>query len=138
MKEFSMKKMLFGMTCISAFALFSGCATPPRVAQNKAVEISGKKLDFGGSYAPDGKELTLTVNGDPIMRGRFPPYTTNLHLNGKYQNLDINASCSFGTVLSSMGGMTGMIAGAVQAGIGKGGDKCDLSVNDKPAETLFF
>lgn len=100
--------------------------------------MSGKKLDFGGSYAPDAKELTLTVNGDPIMRGKFPPFTTNLHLKGKYQNLDINASCSFGTVLSSMGGLTGKIAGAVQAGIGKGGDKCDLGVNGKPTETLYF
>ena len=115
-----------------------GFANPPRVAQNKAVNVSGKKLDFGGSYAPDAKELTLTVNGDPIMRGTFPPFTTNLQLNGKYQNLDINASCSFGTVLSSMGGLTGKIAGAVQAGIGKGGDKCDLGVNGKPAETLYF
>jgi hypothetical protein len=133
-----MKKIVLGMACVSALALISGCATPPRVAQNKAVDVSGKKLDFGGSYAPDAKELTLTVNGDPIMRGRFPPYTTNLHLNGKYQDLDINASCSFGSVLSSMGGLTGKIAGAVQAGIGKGGDKCDLAVNGKPAETLFF
>jgi hypothetical protein len=133
-----MKKIVLGMACVSAFALISGCATQPRVAQNKAVDVGGKKLDFGGSYAPDAKELTLTVNGDPIMRGRFPPYTTNLHLNGKYQSLDINASCSFGSVLSSMGGLTGKIAGAVQAGIGKGGDKCDLAVNGKPAETLFF
>jgi hypothetical protein len=133
-----MKKIVCGLAFVSAFALVSGCATPPRVAQNKAVDVSGKKLDFGGSYAPDAKELTLTVNGDPIMRGRFPPYTTNLHLNGKYQNLDINASCSFGSVLSSMGGLTGRIAGAVQAGIGKGGDKCDLAVNGKSTETLFF
>ena len=133
-----MKKIVLGMACVSVLALVSGCANPPRVAQNKAVTVSGKKLDFGGSYAPDAKELTLTVNGDPIMRGTFPPFTTNLQLNGKYQNLDINASCSFGTVLSSMGGLTGKIAGAVQAGIGKGGDKCDLGVNGKSAETLYF
>ena len=133
-----MNKTVFGLACVSAFALVSGCATPPRVAQNKAVDVSGKKLDFGGVYAPDAKELTLTINGDPVMRGRFPPYTTNLHLNGKYQNLDINASCSFGSVLSSMGGLTGKIAGAVQAGIGKGGDKCDLAVNGKAADTLYF
>lgn len=133
-----MRKVIFGLACVSALSLVSGCATPPRAAQNKVVDIGGKKLDFGGSYAPDTKELTLTVNGDPVMRGRFPPYTTNLHLNGKYQNLDINASCSFGSVLSSMGGLTGKIAGAVQAGIGKGGDKCDLAVNGKAADTLYF
>lgn len=133
-----MKKIVFGIACLSVFALVSGCATPPRVAQNKAVDMSGKKLDFGGSYAPDRKELTLTVNGDPIMRGSFPPFTPSLHLKGKYQNLDITASCSFGSVLSSKGGLAGKIAGAVQAGIGKGGDKCDLAVNGKPVETLYF
>lgn len=134
-----MKKIICSLACVTAFALVSGCAaTPPRVAQNKAVDVNGKKLDFGGSYAPDAKELTLTINGDPVMRGSFPPYTTNLHLNSKYQGLDINASCSFGTVISSMGGLTGKIAGAVQAGIGKGGDKCDLAVNGKKTETLYF
>lgn len=133
-----MKKIILGIACVSVLALVSGCASAPRVALNKTVTVSGKKLDFGGSYESRAKELTLTVNGDPIMRGTFPPFTTNLHLNGKYQNLDIKASCSFGTVLSSMGGLTGTIAGAVQAGIGKGGDKCDLAVNGKPAETLYF
>jgi len=133
-----MNKMLLGVACVGVFAMVSGCATPPRVAQNKSVVVSGTKLDFGGSYAPRENELTLTVNGDPVMRGRFPPYTPHLELNAKFQDMDVNASCDFGSVLSSKGGLTGIIAGAVQAGVGRGGDKCALAVNGKPTETLYF
>lgn len=133
-----MKNIPLTTICLGALLAMTACATPPRVAQEKSVEIDAKKIVFGGSYALNEKELTLTVNGDPVMRGRFPPYTTNLHLNATHEGLAVGASCSFGSVLSSAPGLVGTIAGAVQAGIGKGGDKCDMLVEGKQVETLYF
>lgn len=133
-----MRFTLLPLLCLSTLALLSACATPPRVAQPKAVEIGAKKLEFGGSYATNAQELTLTINGDPVMRGRFPPYTTRLNLKANYEQLAVSAQCSFGTVLSSTPGLTGKIVGAVQAATGRGGDKCDLSVEGKQVETLYF
>lgn len=113
-----------------------GCAST-RVAQNKIVESEGQKFDLGGTFDPRGNDLTLTINGDPVLRGSFPPYTPTLRLNGKYKNQAVSASCYFGTVLGSKGGITGIVAGSIQGAKGKSGDKCDITVGSA-SEALFF
>lgn len=118
------------------FAVLVGCASI-RVAQNKTVESDGQKFELGGTYDPKGNDLTLTINGDPVMRGSFPPYTPTLRLNSKYKNQAVSASCYFGTVLGSKGGITGIVAGSIQGAKGKSGDKCDITVGTA-SEALFF
>ena len=124
--------------CVLAVALvgLGGCASV-RVAQNKTVESEGQKFELGGTYDPKGNDLTLTVNGDPVMRGSFPPYTPTLRLNSKYKNQAVSASCYFGTILGSKGGITGIVAGSIQGAKGKSGDKCDITVGTA-TEALFF
>ena len=119
-------------------ALLSGCATAPRTAANKTFQIQGQQLVFGGTYLPDEKELTLTVNDDPIMKGRFSPFTPTQNLNGSYKNMKFSAHCYFGSVLASKRGKIGIIAGIVQSANSNSADKCEISVNSKVAETLFF
>jgi len=119
-------------------AVLAGCAAAPRVAQKKSVEVGGQKLEFGGQYAPHGKSLTLTINGDPVLAGTFPPYTPTLRLNAKYQGLDVSADCYFGSVLGGKSGAVGIVAGAVQGAKGKGADKCDMLVGGKVMEALYF
>lgn len=127
------------MLVISSMLLFTACATPPpKVALKKNYEVQGQKLEFGGTYQPKANELIITVNGDPILKGSFPPFTPTTKLNGKYKNFQITGECYFGSVLASKGGLVGVIAGAVQSGHSKTADKCDMFVNSKPADTLFF
>lgn len=122
---------------VCAAVLVAGCASP-RVAQNKTVTVNNQKLDFGGQYDPRQNSLSITVNGDPIMRGSFPPYTPTLNLTAQYQGLDVRAECYFGSVLSSKGGVVGIFAGAVQGAQNKAGDKCDMRVGGKVVEALYF
>ncbi|HKO68776.1 MAG TPA: hypothetical protein VJU53_13320 [Burkholderiaceae bacterium] len=117
-------------------AALAACAST-RVAQNKTLESEGQKFDVGGTYDPRGHELTLIVNGDPVLRGSFPPYTPTLKMNGKYKNQAVSATCYFGTILGSKGGITGIVAGSVQGAKGKSGDKCDITVGTA-SESLFF
>ena len=119
-----------------ASAVLIGCASP-RVAQNKTVESAGQKFDLGGTYEPRGNDLTLTINGDPVLRGSFPPYTPTLRLNGNYKNQVVSASCYFVTMLGGRGGITGIVAGSIQGAKGKSGDKCDITVGSA-TESLFF
>ena len=113
-----------------------GCAAT-RVAQNKTVEVQGQKFELGGTYYPNSYDLTLTVNGDPVLRGTFAPYLPFLLLSNKYQGQEITACCYFGTILSSQGGTTGAIASTIQGAIGKSGDQCDITVGSA-SEALFF
>jgi hypothetical protein len=115
----------------------TGCVSI-RNAQPKTVDIDGQRYEFGGSYNPRGTELTVTVNGDPMLRGSFPPYTPTLRLSGKVKDAEVVAQCYFISLLSSKGGRIGMIAGAVQGGVGKSSDKCDITVNGKTASELYF
>ncbi len=105
------------------------------------VDSEGQKFDLGGSFDPKGNDLTLTVNGDPVMRGRFPPYTPTLKLSATYKNQPVTADCYFGTILGSgrggLGNIGAVVAGSVQGAKGKSGDKCDVTVG-KVSEALFF
>lgn len=119
-----------------ASATLVGCAST-RVAQNKTVEVQGQKFELGGTYFPNSYDLTLTVNGDPVLRGTFAPYLPFLLLSNKYHGQAITARCYFGTILSSQGGTTGAIASSIQGAIGKSGDQCDITVGTV-SEALFF
>ena len=71
------------------------------------------------------------------MRGSFPPYTPTLRLNATYKNQPFSASCYFGTILGGGIGKRGIIASSVQGGLGKGGDKCDITAGSA-TEALYF
>jgi len=124
---------------LGSFVL-AGCSSTPtiRTAIDKNYEVSGKNLKFGGSYNEDKKELTIMINGEPTMRQTFAPYSPNLNMKAKYDGLNIASKCYFGSVLSRKGGIFGAVAGIVQSSKSSSGDKCELLVNDKAAETLYF
>ncbi|MEJ2394045.1 MAG: hypothetical protein P8045_03120 [Candidatus Thiodiazotropha sp.] len=127
------------LSLLSGGLLLVGCAsTPPKIAQEKTYVAEGVTLVFGGKYDVEHNQLELTVNGDPIMRGSFPPYTPKQNLNAKYQGLRVSGDCYFGSVLSSEGGVFGKVAGAIQSAKSKSADKCDMFVNGKSVESLYF
>jgi hypothetical protein len=123
---------------IATAIVLSGCASI-RNAQPVAADIDGQRYEFGGSYDPSATALTITVNGEALLRGTFPPYTPTLNLSSKYRaGADVSAQCYFGSVLGSRHSKVGIIAGAIQGGLGKSSDKCTLTVNDKAAQEIYF
>ncbi len=118
--------------------VLAGCASAPRTAQEKTVEVDGKVLTFNGSYNEDRGELTLIVNGEPLMKGRFPPYTPTQNFNANYQDLALRSHCYFGSVLGEQGGAFGVVAGIIQSAKSSSADKCELYVNEKLVEHLYF
>lgn len=119
--------------------LLAGCSsTPPKVAQEKTYVAEGVTLVFGGKYDVEHNLLELTVNGDPLMRGSFPPFTPKQNLNAKYQGLQVSGDCYFGSVLAGESGLLGKVAGAIQSAKSKSGDKCEMFVNGRSVENLYF
>jgi hypothetical protein len=133
-----MHKITVLSLAIGSCFLAACAAKPPIIAQEKTVDVHGINLVFGGSFDTKRKNISLSVNGDAIMKGTFPPYTPTQHLSGKYKDLTISSECYFGSVLSSKGGAFGAIAGVIQAAKSSSGDKCDMLVDGKVVESLYF
>jgi hypothetical protein len=122
----------------AAFALLTACAPTIHQAQEKQINIEGKSFQFGGTYNVDEKLLKLTVNGEPLMQGRFPPFTPTQNFNTTYQDTPFFVHCYFGSVLSSEGGAVGLVAGVIQAAKSSSADKCEISHKDVVKDTLYF
>ena len=117
-------------------AILAGCASP-KIAQKKSVEVGGQRLELSGVF--DGRSsLSITINGDPVLNGRFPPFTPTLSLKSPYRGLAVRANCYFSSILSGRSGVVGIVAGAVQSSNNRSSDKCDVLVDEKVVETLFF
>lgn len=120
-------------------AVVAGCAAkPPRVAQEKVVDVDGVTLKFNGSFDDKKNLLILSVNNDPIMQGKFPPFTPTQNLKAKYKEIELRSYCYFGSVLGNQGGAFGAIAGMVQSSKKSTADKCELYVNNELVEHLYF
>jgi hypothetical protein len=135
-----MNKLYTSITIFSCITLI-GCATVqgPRTAQEKNISINGKPVTVAGLYYEKKNRLEITVNGDPIMRGKFLPYTPKKIINGKFDGKTITSNCYFGSVLGGKGGLFGAIAGAVQSAKSTSSDKCDISIDGgEVVETLYF
>jgi hypothetical protein len=127
------------LAVLAASILMSACiSTPPQIANKKTYNMAGQQLVFGGAFYPDKNELTITVNDDSIMKGSFPPFTPTQNLESKYKEIPISAHCYFGSVLSSKKGGFGVVAAIIQSKKGVSSDKCEISVNSKQVETLYF
>lgn len=122
---------------VMATILLAGCASP-KIAQKKTVDVAGQKLEFGGIYEPRGNNLSISVNGDPVMSGSFPPFTPAQNLNANYKGLTVRAECYFGSVLGGKSGVIGIVAGAVQSAKERAGDRCNMLVDGKVVESLYF
>jgi hypothetical protein len=124
---------------VSALAL-TACRTPTPVRNALEQEAKGlsKPYKVGGAWDRDNNQLTLTVNGEPALRGGFPPYTPTLNLNGDYRGAATNAECYFASILSARRGLVGIVGGAVQSGQGKTSDTCKVFIEGKEAATLNF
>ncbi|TMO84707.1 hypothetical protein [Pseudoalteromonas spongiae] len=133
-----LRTLTLSIVALSSLTL-AGCgSTPPIQAQEKTIAYQGKTYVFGGQYDTKRNEVQLTVNGDPVMKGRFPPYTPTLNLNTSYQEVNVSSYCYFSSVLNEKGGVFGAVAGAIQSSNSKSGDKCDVKIAGETVESLYF
>jgi hypothetical protein len=109
-----------------------------KTAQEKKLIVEGQTLILGGTYNETQRELALTVNGDPIMKGVYRNYNPTQKLNADYKGLKISSFCYFGSVLGKQRGLFGAIARGVQSSKEKTGDECEISINGEPIEKLYF
>jgi hypothetical protein len=121
------------------------CASKPDpkiVAQEKEYKPQGaaQPWTIGGVFDKREKSVTITVNGDGVMKANFPPYTPKLNAKGTYSGQALAAACSFATdVISSGGrGRTGIAQMVVQKSTGNTSNTCDVTVNGQAAVTLYF
>ncbi|KPV97051.1 MULTISPECIES: hypothetical protein [unclassified Pseudoalteromonas] len=133
-----LRTLTFSLVALSSLTLVGCGSTPPIQAQEKTIAYQGKTYVFGGQYDTKRNEVQLTVNGDPVMKGRFPPYTPTLNLNTSYQEVNVSSYCYFSSVLNEKGGVFGAVAGAIQSSNSKSGDKCDVKIAGETVESLYF
>jgi len=120
-------------------SLIAACASNPlRIAQEKTITVSGQVMKFSGTYNERNHYLTVTINGDPVMQGNFGSFNPTQNFNAKYKDIALTSRCYFGSILGNKGGAFGMIAGAVQAAKSSSGDKCEIWIEEKLQDTLYF
>jgi hypothetical protein len=142
-----MKSRTLLLGCTAVATLLGACASKPPadtkiVAPEKEFKAQGvaQPWKIGGVFDKKDKTVTISVNGDNVMKANFPPYTPRLSANGKYQNQALATSCSFSTdVISGSGrGRTGIAQSIVQKSTGNTANTCDVTVNGQQAVTLYF
>jgi hypothetical protein len=133
----SLRTTVLALFTTAAVFAITACASA-KLAQSKSVDVGGQKLDFAGSFQKSTSNLSITINGDAALVGRFPPYTPTLNLSTKYRDLDVRAECYFASILGDKRGVAGIVASAVQSAHGKTSDSCALSISGKVLETLYF
>lgn len=123
---------------LGIFIFCSGCSVSSLVtAPSKTyqpADAAKQPWTIGGTFDQRKDLLTVTINGDNVMIGRFPPYTPRLNLSGLYQGHHLNADCEF-----TVGIIRNRIAETVfQTVRNKSGNTCEILVDAKPATTLYF
>jgi hypothetical protein len=109
-----------------------------KTAQQKTLVVEGQTLELGGTYNETRNRLEISINGDPVMKSVFRNYNPTQNLNAMYKGLKVSSYCYFGSVLGEKGGIFGAVARGVQSAKSKMGDECEISVNGKPMEKLYF
>lgn len=95
---------------------------------------------IGGVFDEEEYTVVISVNGENVLRGRFPPYTPRLTAEGKYQERAVATVCMFSSgVIGKGGGWQAQLAEAIVAKSTKtGGNTCEVSVDGQAAATLYF
>jgi len=126
-------------------ASLAGCASKDTIitAQDKDyVPPAGTTpWTIGGTFNQDDSSIAISVNGESVLRGRFPPFTPRLSAEGKYNDLPVAALCKFSSdvIASRKSGWQARIAESIVAkATSTGGNACEVTVDGQAAATLYF
>ena len=138
-------KAITVMACAMALGALAGCAgkKDTRVfAQDKEYvpPASATPWKIGGVYDKKDQSIAISVNGESVLRGRFPPYTPRLTAAGKYNDLPVATLCKFSQgIIDGGGGWQERLAeGIVSKATKAGGNTCDVTADGQAAATLYF
>lgn len=122
---------------IAAAAVLSGCKEPIVKAPSKQYQPVGEDArpwTIGGIYHKREHRVTVTINGDNVLSGRFAPYTPKMSLPGEYLGHRVIADCEFTNDI-----IGNRIAESIfQAVRHKSGNTCVVTVDGRQATTLYF
>lgn len=140
-----MKPWMVLIGTVAALTAMSGCARKDtRVfAQDKEYvpAESAPPWKIGGVFDKKEHTVVISFNGENVLRGRFPPYTPRLTAQGKYNELPVATLCKFSShvIAGKGGGWQERLAETIVAKTtSTGGNSCDVTVDGKPAATLYF
>jgi hypothetical protein len=140
-----MKQWMAFATAAAILAVVGGCASKDTkvVAQDKEyVPTSGAApWKIGGVFDQDDYSIAISVNGESVLRGRFPPYTPRLTAEGKYNDRAVAPLCKFSSgIIAKKGGgwQERLVEGIVSKTTSTGGNTCDVTVDGQAATTLYF
>lgn len=127
-----------GIACLLAVGLLTtACKDPIIKAPSKQYQPVGETAQpwtIGGIYHQREQRVTVTINGDNVLSGRFPPYTPKLSLPGQYQGHRVLADCEFTNDI-----IGNRIAESIfQRVRNKSGNTCVVMVDGRQATTLHF
>lgn len=131
----------FALTSVIAV---SGCARNTQVVAPEKEYVpteSATPWRIGGVFDKKDTSVVISINGENVIRGKFPPMTPRLTADGKYNNKSVRATCAFSSdVIARKNASLGFqIAEAVVSKATKtGGNTCDIAIGGHPATTLHF
>lgn len=122
-----------------------GCAAKNTkvVAQDKEFvpPSSSTPWKIGGVFDTADQSIAISVNGESVLRARFPPYTPRLTAQGKYNELAVATLCKFSSGIVAVKGSSWQerVAESIVSKTTKaGGNTCDVTVDGQAAATLYF
>lgn len=131
-----MNKPLLLALC-AASSLSVGCVKSSIVKANDhefTPPGAAKAWVIGGEFDKKEKTVVVQINGDPVLKGRFPPQVPKLTMADMYQKHHVVADCEFTTDI-----IANRIASAIVQGVRQsGGNRCHVKVSGQEATTLYF
>jgi hypothetical protein len=140
MKHWTLACVAMALTVSS----LGGCARNTQViAPEKEFVPAGSSTPWkiAGVFDKKDTSVVISINGDNVIRGRFPPMTPRLTANGTYGGKPIHTTCAFSSdvIAGRNAGFRLQIAEAIVSKATKsGGNTCDVTVGGQPATTLYF
>ncbi len=96
---------------------------------------------INGEFDKEEYTVAISINGENVIRSRFPPYTPRLTAEGQYDGRSVQTLCMFSTdvIAGRNSGFELQLAQAIVAKTTRtGGNTCEVQVEGQPAATLYF
>ena len=133
------------IVAVAALVALSGCARKDTrvIAQDKEYVPPAAESPWriGGVFDKSELTVVISVNGENVLRGRFPPYTPRLTAQGRYDDKPVATLCKFSSdvIAGKRSGWQERLAETiVSKTTSTGGNTCDVTVDGQAAATLYF
>ena len=130
---------------LMTLTLVAGCASKDTrvTAQDKEYvpPASTEPWKIGGVFDQKDSSIAILINGENVLRSRFPPFTPHLTAEGKYSDRAVATVCKFSSdvIANKKSAWEARLAEAIVSKAMKtGGNSCNVTVDGAAAATLYF